>query len=446
MSFIKQFKQQLKECNGKFTAPISFLAKQNNETLSELKEEDFVFLLTVLKKLQTKNVDSNILRQAKYKLDLIEKKSGSRRVAIDSTLDDEDFSPILELAKLRNAEVVHIRSGKKPLFRVSGVLMEMDEDLTVSDSQLQKMIANTFTSNQFSSFQKNRSVSFSLSLIGISRFRVHAFYENGKVRLVFKQIPLKVPALDGLRIDKKLLELIEHEQELSGLILLNGPSNSGKSTSCAGLLEWINQNLERKVFCLENPIEYLFRDSKSSVTQREKDSDYDDLAKVVSYALKDGVEILFVTQIESLETLELVLLAAETGVLVISSVTAIDIVKSLEFLLFDVDKTIKFGFQQRLSKVLIYISSQILVPKREGGKTLVKEQLMLDSNTKGMIREGQFHVLSNLISQQQNADIFSFHVDFEKLIKTSEVEWNEIVDLIPDYESFEKKMKSQGLI
>ncbi|MCJ8346176.1 hypothetical protein MJH12_11595, partial [bacterium] len=100
----------------------------------------------------------------------------------------------------------------------------------------------------------------------------------------------------------------------------------------------------------------------------------------------------------------------------------------------------------RLAKVLIYVSSQVLVPGRKGGKLLVKEQVMFDSNTKGMVREGQFNVLANLIDQRRDASIFSFHANFEELIRQSEVEWNEIVNFIPDYESFEKKMKSQGLI
>lgn len=446
MSFIKQFKQQLKECNGKFTDPVSFLVMQNNDTLSSLKEEDFVFLLTVTKKLKTKNVDQGILKQAVYKLDMIQKQSGSRRVAIESTLDDEDFSPILELAKSRNAEVVHIRTDRKPLFRISSVLMEMDEDLTISASQLQKMIANTFSSSQYNQFQTTKSVSFSLSLAGVSRFRVHAFYENDKIRLVFKQVPLQIPELETAKLDPKLLEMIEHDQNLSGLILLNGPSRSGKSTSCAVLLEWINKNLPRKVFCLEDPIEYLFRDNKSSVTQREKYSDFEDLSKVIHYSLKDGVEVLFVSKIDSLDTLELVISAAETGVLVISTVTAVDVVRSLEALFFEADKTTKFGYQQRLSRVLLYVSAQVLAPRREGGKTLVKEQVMMDSSTKGMVREGQFKVLSNLIDQKNDANVYSFHSGFESLIKQSELEWNEVMDLIPDYESFEKKMRSQGLI
>ncbi|MCO4783453.1 MAG: Flp pilus assembly complex ATPase component TadA [Candidatus Cloacimonetes bacterium] len=446
MSFIKQFKQQLKECNGKFTDPVSFLVMQNTETLTSLKEEDFVFLLTVTKKLKTKNVDQGILKQAIYKLDMIQKQSGSRRVAIESTLDDEDFSPILELAKSRNAEVIHIRTNKRPLFRIAGVLMEVEEDLSISASQLQKMIANTFSSVQYNQFQTMKSVSFSLSLAGVSRFRVHAFYENDNIRLVFKQVPLQIPELSTAKLDPKLLDLLQHNQDLSGLVLINGPSRSGKSTSCAVLLEWINQNLPRKVFCLEDPIEYLFRDNKSSVTQREKYSDFEDLSKVIQYSLKDGVEILYVTKIDSLETLEIVLTAAETGVLVISTVTAIDVVRSIESLFFGADKTVKFGYQQRLSRVLLYVSAQILVPRREGGKALVKEQVMMDSSTKGMVREGQFKVLSNLIDQTKNAKIFSFHADFEDLIKQSELEWNEVMDLIPDYESFEKKMRSQGLI
>ena len=434
MAFMMKFQECLKESDGNFTPALTLLVNQSMEILEALKDEDFIFLKRVVEKVRTKNVESQIWNQADYKLNLVEQRHGKRRLNLAEQAGQEDFQKILEKAKDMNAEALHIKSHRKPYLKSQGQLIQLKDETALDKEQMLERLANTLTGQQYSIFKSLKSVSFSLSLTGISRFKVFAYWENGLPAVSFKQIPLKLPKAEEIRIPNKVIDVLG--TGCGGIIVLGGPATSGVSTTAAALIQWINENRSDRVLCIEDPIEYLFQDQKSSITQRELNADLTDSIDGLKHAIRDGSDVIFLTEISNAEVLEWVLNASESGHLVICGIAASGVKQSLQKIASWYQKAEQFVYLERLSQALIGVLNQRLVTGTSGSLLAIYELLILNPATRTMIRQSNWQPLKNYLDAAKDGYSFSFAREFARMITEGFISEEQVIESIPSYEDF----------
>jgi pilus retraction protein PilT len=439
--FMNKFKSVLKENQTNFTKAVDFLNAQNLQLLGELQPEDFHFLKKVLEKLKTKKVDPESWKKAMYKLNLVEKQFGKKKVAFDDERGEhDDWEELLKMAKEKKAEVVYLKSGKVPFFKIGGVLTPIEDEPKFTATGLKNLIYNMFTPTHFNEFMDDKRVDFSLSIPGVSRFRVSAFWETEGPALTFKQIPFDSPTLEGVKLDEETLKNIM--QSRGGVILVCGPAVSGKSTTCAAILSFINQNYQKRIVTLESPIEFLFRDNQSAMCQREVGSDFEKIEDGLRTSLQDGADVIFLSEIRSSHELEWALSAAETNHVVLASVPAKDSIQAMEWLSNLGGSEAKSMMGERLSKSLLMITAQVLCPGSRGGLTPVRELIVFDVNARAQLQENKMQVLKNLMDDPNNSDWMSFHKSFAEGIKNQELDYQAVKEQISDRERFESRYKN----
>jgi twitching motility protein PilT len=435
MDFLSQLKVYLKSSDGDFTPALSLLVTQSVETLEQLSEYDFVFLRRVLEKVSVKNVDPIVLKQANYKMDLVERRSGKRRVPYREQTQSKDIvALVLEQAAHEGAEVIHLKSWARPMFRIDGRLSECKEEQVFTADQVQRYISSLLSTEQYDQFLKAKNICLSLSLEGISRFKVICYFENGSPGLCFRQVPRKAQSPEEIKLDPSIVQICKESR--GGLFLVTGPAVSGKSTTCASLLQEVNQTCERRIITLENPIEYLFSDEKSSMVQREMGSDIGSVDEGFRLTLGDGADFIFLSEIRSKQELEWALTAAENGSFVLSTVLADSCKNALETLATLLNKEDRFAYLDRISRALQAITCQILVPGKREKRVPVREVLILDANSRTLVRENNLQTIQNFLYQMTQGDTFSFHRRFKTLIDSGDLDFSEILEYIPESETY----------
>ena len=434
MAFITKFQECLKESDGNFTPALRLLINQSMEILQELNAEDFVFLKRVVEKVRTKNVDSQIWKQADYKLNLVEERHGKRKLNLTEHAGQEDFQRILEKAKDIKADVLHIKSHRKPYLKRQGELIQLIDEMALNKEQMLERLANTLSSQQYTEYNSMKSVSFSLSLPGISRFKVFAYWESGLPAVSFKQIPLDLPNAEAIKVPLKILDSLNSES--GGIVLLGGPAASGVSTTAASLLQWINENHSRRILCVEDPIEYLYSDEKSSITQRELHADLEDSVEGLKHAIRDGSDVIYITSVADIETLEWILNASESGHLVICGIAASGVRQSIEKIASYYQKNQQFVYLARFSQSLLAVLNQRLVEGVSGSKMAIYELLSLSPSTRTMIRQANWQSIKNYLDTAKDGLSFSFAREFTRMIAEGFISEEQVIESIPEYEEF----------
>jgi twitching motility protein PilT len=439
-NIMAEFKRLLRENAGDFTEALSFLVLHDIDTLGGLSGEDFVFIKTALEKIRKKKVSPEVLRQAFYKVELVEKKFGQKKSSVhDFMQDNEDWTEVLTLAREKNAGVIFLKAGCAPIFRINGVLQELKELPVYTKPRLLKLISNAFTPQQYSDLMDDKRVDFSLSLPGVSRFRVNAYFENGAPGLTFRQIPLLNPDLSTVGIASETLNSVLGRE--GGLILVTGSSQSGKSTTCAAIIDYINRHRAFRVVTVENPIEFLFNDIESSITQFELGSDIMSVEGAIQNALRDGADFIFLSILDSARKIEQALSAAESGHTVLAVFPASGCVKALDYMAAFFPAQEQHVFLERLSSVLLLATAQVLCSNIKDDKFLVRELLLPDAGMRNLIRERGFQALQNLFDEMKSPECVSFHRAFAAAIEKAELSYDAVQHQIPETEKFAGKYK-----
>lgn len=234
---------------------------------------------------------------------------------------DLDLNKILQIAVKGGASDIHIKAGLPPVFRIDGSLMPLREGKRLSPEEIGKMAAGIMNKMQREQFQDTLDVDLSYGVPGVGRFRVNCFQQRGSIGLVFRVIPFKVKSIDELLLPESVRELAE---ERRGLILVTGATGSGKSTTLAAMVDYINSTRTDHIVTIEDPIEFLIRDKKSIINQREVGNDTLDFARALKAGLRQDPDVILVGEMRDMETIEIAMMAAETGHLVMSTLHTVD--------------------------------------------------------------------------------------------------------------------------
>jgi twitching motility protein PilT len=308
-----------------------------------------------------------------------------------------DINELLKASAAYKASDLHIKVGNPPVLRVDGRLHPMPDRRRVTQEDVMKIGYSVMNDAQKEKFKRSSEIDIAYSVPGLGRFRVNVFQQRGTIGLVFRLIPVKILTLDELHLPSVLGSL---SLKPRGLILVTGTTGSGKSTSLAAMLHHINQNRTSHIITVEDPIEYLHRDVKSIVNQREVGSDTLSFGAALKSALRQDPDVIMVGEMRDFETIETALVAAETGHLVMSTVHTVDATETINRIISVFPPYQQKQIRLQLAGVLQGIISMRLVPVSQGkGRAPAVEVLVATNMVKEcIIDKDRTHELADVIA------------------------------------------------
>lgn len=296
----------------------------------------------------------------------------------------------------RHASDLHLKAGRPPLIRVTGTMKTTDFPPLKPDAML-SMAQHIMSADQLARFEETHEIDIGYSVPGLSRFRVNIFYQRGTIELVLRAIPFEVPTMQDLGLPMVTKELTRLTQ---GLVLATGPTGSGKSTTLAAMVEEINRTRECHIITIEEPIEYLFRDKKSTISQREVGFDTYSYANALKYVLRQDPDVILIGEMRDAETARVALRAAETGHLVISTLHTYSAAQSVERFIGFFQAEEQHQVRMQLSLLLQGVLSQRLVRAKDGVSRVAAVEVMTNSpQTAKLIEDGKLHELYEAIAK-----------------------------------------------
>jgi twitching motility protein PilT len=315
--------------------------------------------------------------------------------------------------------------GRAPQIEVSGQLVELKfkglECLTAQDTNQISYDLMGKNEHPIRKFEQDGSADLSYGVSGVGRFRVNIFRQRGSCAVVMRVIPDAIPGFETLHLPQKLKEIV---QLRNGIVLVTGPTGSGKSSTLAAIIDMMNTEKAFHILTIEDPIEFLHKHKKATIHQRELHSDTPTFALALRAALRQAPKVILVGEMRDRETMEIALEAAETGHLVLSTLHTIDAAKTVERIIGAFPMSDQQGIRNRLSKAFRYIISQRLLPRKDGkGRIAVIEILTSTMRTREYVEKGETEGKS-LLDAMRDGDtegMQHFDGEIEKLIRSGSV-------------------------
>ena len=283
---------------------------------------------------------------------------------------------LLKIAVERNASDLHLKVGSYPMIRVGGKLTPASQDKRLDHEDVVAMSAAVMSSTQRQKFKDAQEVDLAYSVPGLGRFRCNVFQQRGTVGLVLRVIPMHIRTIDDLGLPAVLKTIGDEER---GLILVTGTTGSGKSTTLAAIIDHINQTRCAHVMTVEDPIEFLHRDQRSIINQREVAVDTRSFAQALRSALRQDPDVILVGEMRDFETIETGLLAAETGHLVLSTLHTLDATETINRIIAVFPPHQQKQVRLQLASVLRAVISQRLMPRADGKGRAAAVEVMIST-------------------------------------------------------------------
>ncbi len=274
-----------------------------------------------------------------------------------------ELNEILKIALKGNASDIHLKPGLPAMFRLDGALVPLKNGDRLAPEQIQKMAYGIMNPVQKARFEETREVDLAYGIAGLGRFRVNVFQQRGTIGIVFRVIPFGVKSIEQLVLPK-VIESIAMEQR--GLVLVTGTTGSGKSTTLAAMIDYINTNRTCHIMTIEDPIEFLIRDRRSIVNQREIGVDTQSFSNALRAALRQDPDVILVGEMRDFETIETAITAAETGHLVMSTLHTLDATETINRIISVFPPYQQKQVRIQLASILRAVISQRLVPRADG--------------------------------------------------------------------------------
>ncbi len=287
-----------------------------------------------------------------------------------------DVNKLIKKAFLMGASDLHIKVGSPPIVRVYGKLVKLSSENSVTHEDASTIAHTVMKPTDRELFKKNNDVDLAYSIAGVGRFRCNIFVQRGTLGIVFRVIPLKIPTIEELNLPLVLKKLA---LESRGLILVTGTTGSGKSTTLAGMIEYININRTYNIITIEDPIEYLYKDKNSLISQREIGNDTDSFSRSLRAALRQDPDIILVGEMRDFETIQTALTASETGHLVLSTLHTVDATETVNRVISVFPPYQSQQIRIQLASILKGIISMRLMPRADGKGMVPAVEILLNT-------------------------------------------------------------------
>lgn len=322
-------------------------------------------------------------------------------------------STILDRCVALKASSLHLSVGNKPVVRIHTVLSPISDMDTLTLEDVELFIAQTLTKEQKDLFEVTKEVDFSIALGNKARFRVNAYYQKGYPAVSLRMIPMVIPHLDDLHLPPILKNIADLKQ---GFVLVVGPTDNGKSTTLASMLQYITETRSEHIITIEDPIEFIIPSNKSLVEQREMYLDTLSWANALKSILRQDPNIIMIGEMRDQETIEAAMNIAETGHLVFSTLHTNSASQSIERIVSSFPKEKQSYIRSQFADVLEAVISMRLIPSAQMGVVPAVEVLLNNYAVKNMIREGKSYRVDDIILTSSEQGMISLNTSLLNLL------------------------------
>jgi len=323
-----------------------------------------------------------------------------------------DITELLAFSAKQNASDLHLSAGLPPMIRVDGDIRRLNVP-AMEDREVRKLIYDIMADRQRRDYEEFFETDFSFEVPGISRFRVNVFNQARGAGAVFRTIPTEVLTLEDLGMGQTFRQLSMLPR---GLVLVTGPTGSGKSTTLAAMIDYINDNRYEHILTIEDPVEFVHRSKRCLVNQREVHRDTHGFAPALRSALREDPDIILVGELRDLETIRLALTAAETGHLVFGTLHTTAAAKTIDRIIDVFPGDEKSMVRSMLSESLQAVISQTLLKRMGGGRVAAHEILVATAAVRNLIREDKVAQIYSAIQTGGNLGMQTLDAALAKLV------------------------------
>jgi len=343
----------------------------------------------------------------------------------------------------KDASDLHIKAGNPPIMRIRGDL-HRSEHPALGIEETEKLLKSILNEERLERLQSFKELDLSYYVPGLSRFRVNMYWQRGKIGAVFRVIPFKIRTIDDLMMPQvcKTLALLPR-----GLILVTGPTGSGKSTSLAAMINHINVQRRTHIMTIEDPIEYVHPDIVSVINQRELGTDTHSFADALKHVMRQNPDVILVGEMRDLETIQLAITAAETGHLVFSTLHTVDAAQTIDRIVDVFSPEQQAQIRTQLSVTLQAVISQTLLPtKDQKGRVAAFEVMVATPAIRTLVRDGKTHQL--YLDIQTGADVGMQTLDGNllQLVKSGSIDYEHALTKSSSPSEFERRAGNMGIV
>ena len=323
--------------------------------------------------------------------------SGSKndQSAVPKSGNKINVTELFRYMKERNASDLHITVGKPPVVRIDGNLQEMPNMPILSPQHTQALVYRILTDAQKKEFEETNELDFSFSVKGVSRFRGNVFRQRGAVGMAVRTIPFEILSFERLGLPAILKDLCSRP---NGLVLVTGPTGSGKSTTLAAMVDFINENTRAHIMTIEDPIEFVHRHNNSVINQREVGTDTGSFEGALKHVLRQDPDVILIGELRDIDSMRIALKIAETGHLCLASLHTNSAAQTISRIVDIFPGHEKQQIRTQLSFVLEGVISQQLIPSTRGGRTIAYEVLVATPAIRNLVREDK---IQQIVSHMQ---------------------------------------------
>lgn len=343
---------------------------------------------------------------------------------------------LIEIMIQRGGSDLHISSGSPPKIRIDGKLVSTEHEMLIPEVA-KKLVYSILNTEQVAKYERDKELDFSFGVEGMGRFRTNVFYQRGTVGAVLRVIPYTVLSFEELGLPRKACESLCNLPK--GLILVTGATGSGKSTTLAAMMDFINHVRNCKIVTIEDPIEFLHKNINCLVNQREIGVDTHNFKNALRSVLRQDPDVILIGEMRDVETIESALILAETGHLTFGTLHTSDAIQTINRI---VDVFPAFQQQQvrtQLSFTVQAVFSQQLIPRANGrGRALAAELLIANSAVRSLIRDNKAHQIYSIIQTGSRYGMKTMNQSLHELYRTNVITYDEAINHSTDPEDLRR--------
>ncbi|MBR3256833.1 type IV pilus twitching motility protein PilT [Candidatus Saccharibacteria bacterium] len=342
---------------------------------------------------------------------------------------------LLEECIKRNASDLHIQVGLPPILRLDGELIKVAGAPVLSEKDVEEMIFSTLDEGQQKILLRDKEFDYSFAFGELGRFRANAFHERGNLACAFRLIPTKILTVPELGLPSVVESFADYPR---GLVLITGPTGSGKSTTLAAIIDKINREKALHILTIEDPIEFTHKSEKSVVVQREVHYDTFSFSAALRSALREDPDVVLLGEMRDLETISSAITIAETGHLVLATLHTNSAAQSIDRMIDVFPSHQQPQVRSQLSNILMAICAQRLVPAIGGGRVAAAEIMIANSAIRSLIRDGKTHQIDSMIQTGASAGMQTMDATLAKMVRGGVITYNDARDYAVNPDDFDR--------
>lgn len=342
---------------------------------------------------------------------------------------------LLEECIRRDASDIHLQVGLPPILRLDGELVGITGMPILTPATVEQLIFSTLDEAQQKILMRDKEYDYSFAFGELGRFRANAFHERGNLACALRLIPNAIKNVADLGLPTVVESFADYPR---GLVLVTGPTGSGKSTTLAAIVDKINREKAVHILTIEDPIEFTHKSQRSVVVQREVHYDTFSFSAALRSALREDPDVVLIGEMRDLETISSAITIAETGHLVLATLHTNSAAQSIDRMIDVFPSHQQPQIRTQLSNMLMAICAQRLVPSIGGGRIAAAEIMIANSAIRSLIREGKTHQIDSMIQTGASQGMQTMDATLAKLVQTGTITFNDARDFAVDIENFER--------